>query len=82
MRRQRLSLASRIEDELRFFKTWAASPLKMGAVSPTSRALAELMVEHAHPDPDGWTLEIGPGTGVVTEALIRAGASPEREVKR
>lgn len=80
MRRQGISLANRIEDELRFFKTWAASPLKMGAVSPTSRALAELMVEHAHPDPAGWTLEVGPGTGVVTEALIRAGTPPERLV--
>ena len=31
MRKQGLSLADRIEDEFRFFKTWATSPLKMGA---------------------------------------------------
>jgi phosphatidylethanolamine/phosphatidyl-N-methylethanolamine N-methyltransferase len=42
----------------------------MGAVSPTSRALSRLIVELAHPDPQGWTLELGPGTGVVTQALI------------
>ena len=31
------------------------------------------MVKHAHADPAGYTLEIGPGTGVVTQALIDAG---------
>jgi phosphatidylethanolamine/phosphatidyl-N-methylethanolamine N-methyltransferase len=74
------SLAARIEDEVRFFKTWATSPLKMGAVSPTSRALADLMVKHAGPDPAGYTLEVGPGTGVVTDALIRFGIPEERIV--
>ena len=78
--RRAVSLAERIEDEFRFFKTWATSPLKMGAVSPTSRALARLMVEHANPDPTGYTLELGPGTGVVTEALIEAGIPAGRIV--
>jgi phosphatidylethanolamine/phosphatidyl-N-methylethanolamine N-methyltransferase len=74
------SIGERIEDEVRFFRTWATSPLKMGSVTPTSRALADLMVKHAHPDPDGYVLETGPGTGVVTEALIRAGIPPQRIV--
>ena len=74
------SLGDRIEDEVRFLKTWATSPLKMGSVTPTSRALADLMVKHAHPDPNGYVLETGPGTGVVTEALIRAGLPEERIV--
>lgn len=75
-----VSLAERIEDEVRFFKTWATSPIKMGSVSPTSRALARLMVEQANPDPAGYTLEIGPGTGVVTQALLNAGVPEERIV--
>jgi phosphatidylethanolamine/phosphatidyl-N-methylethanolamine N-methyltransferase len=75
-----VSLAERIEDEVRFFKTWATSPIKMGSVSPTSRALASLMVKRADPDPAGYTLEIGPGTGVVTQALLNAGIAPERIV--
>jgi phosphatidylethanolamine/phosphatidyl-N-methylethanolamine N-methyltransferase len=74
------SLAERIEDDLRFFKRWAAKPLKVGAVVPTGRALTDLMVELAHPDPTAWTLEIGPGSGAVTEALLRAGIPPERIV--
>jgi phosphatidylethanolamine/phosphatidyl-N-methylethanolamine N-methyltransferase len=80
MSKSALSLAERIEDEVRFFKRWAANPLKMGAVSPTSRALADVMVAHSHPDPAGYVLETGPGTGAVTDALIRAGISPERIV--
>jgi phosphatidylethanolamine/phosphatidyl-N-methylethanolamine N-methyltransferase len=78
--REGLSLAERFEDEVRFFKTWATSPLKMGAFSPTSRELAAVMVRLAHPDPAGYTLEIGPGTGVVTEALREYGVPEERIV--
>lgn len=80
MTRKALTFAERIEDEFRFIKTWATSPKKMGAVSPTSRALARLMVEHAAPDPQGMTLELGPGTGVVTEALLEAGIPDENIV--
>lgn len=80
MSKKGVSLAERFEDEVRFFTTWATSPIKMGSVSPTSRALARRMVELADPDPAGYTLEIGPGTGVVTQALIAAGVAPERVV--
>lgn len=78
MHKQSVSLAERFEDEVRFFKSWATSPIKMGAVSPTSRALASLMVKRAEPDPEGYTLEIGAGTGVVTQAALDAGLPPER----
>lgn len=80
MARLGASIAEKIEDEVRFFKTWATSPIKMGSVSPTSRALASLMVKHANPDPAGYTLEIGPGTGVVTQALLAAGIAEERVI--
>lgn len=80
MRKQGLSIAERIEDEFRFFKTFTTSPLKLGSITPTSRALADVMVRHAHPDPAGFTLEIGPGTGIVTERLIGSGIPPEKIV--
>ncbi|WP_026379317.1 class I SAM-dependent methyltransferase [Afifella pfennigii] len=73
-------LGERIEDEFRFFKTWAKRPMKMGAVVPSSRAFARMMIRHGKPDPEGWTLELGPGTGVITEELIRAGIPQERLV--
>lgn len=80
MVRRGLSLAQRVEDEVRFFKTWATNPLKMGAISPTSDALADAMVRHSRPDPEGFALELGPGTGVVTQALLRAGVPAGRIV--
>ena len=73
MNRQENRLTERLEDEFRFFKTWAASPLSMGAVSPSSRAYARLMVELAGANPNRYVLETGAGTGVVTEALIESG---------
>lgn len=73
MNRQETRLTERIEDEFRFFKTWAASPRSMGAVSPSSRAFARAMVELAQPDPEHYALETGAGTGVVTEALVESG---------
>lgn len=73
-----LSFAELIGDEFRFIKGWVANRKKIGAVSPSSRALARLMVEHAQPDPNGYTLELGPGTGVFTQALIDAGIPAER----
>jgi phosphatidylethanolamine/phosphatidyl-N-methylethanolamine N-methyltransferase len=75
---RRVSIAGRIGDEFRFIKRWVKNPKNIGAVSPSSRALARLMVRQAAPDPAGYTLELGPGTGVVTQAIIAAGVPPER----
>jgi phosphatidylethanolamine/phosphatidyl-N-methylethanolamine N-methyltransferase len=77
---QQSSLAERLGDEIRFFRTWAARPLKMGAVTPSSRAFARTMVELANPDPELYTLETGAGTGVITEALLERGIPPEKLV--
>jgi phosphatidylethanolamine/phosphatidyl-N-methylethanolamine N-methyltransferase len=75
-----LSLTELIQDEFRFVKGWVANRKTIGAVSPSSRALARLMVEHAEPDPSGYTLELGPGTGVFTQALIDSGIPAARIV--
>src|SRR5215207_2026626 len=72
------AVAKLLGDEVLFFRTWATSPRKLGAVSPSSRALARLMVQQAHPDPEGYTLELGPGTGVFTQALLDYGVPAER----
>ncbi|MEN3792848.1 phospholipid methyltransferase [Fulvimarina sp. MAC3] len=66
-----------IGDEARFFTTWLRRPLTMGAVSPSSRQLGETMASYL-PDPAGFdersaVLELGPGTGVVTECLVDRG---------
>lgn len=78
MTRRDLSLAEMVGDEFRFIRGWVTNRKKIGAISPSSRALARLMVEQACPDPAGYALELGPGSGVFSQALIEAGVPPER----
>nr|WP_207388263.1 ribose ABC transporter permease [Lichenihabitans psoromatis] len=70
----------RWKDEARFIKTWLESPLTTGAVSPSSRSLSRMMARYVDPSIPGPIIELGPGTGPVTDALIRRGVAPERLV--
>jgi len=70
----------RLDDEVRFLSSWIQSPLKTGAVSPSSPALAKAMAAEVDPDMPGPVVEIGPGTGPVTEAILARGISPQRLV--
>lgn len=69
-----------LSDELRFLRTWIARPKIVGAIAPSGPALARSMAAAADVSPPGFVLELGPGTGVVTEALIKRGVAPERIV--
>ncbi|TCT11942.1 phosphatidylethanolamine/phosphatidyl-N-methylethanolamine N-methyltransferase [Tepidamorphus gemmatus] len=67
-----------ILDELRFVREWIGNPLKIGAVSPSGRWLARAMAAEVDLDRDGMVVELGPGTGVFTRALLDRGIPPER----
>lgn len=67
-------------DELIFLREWIGNPLKTGAVSPSGRWLARAMAAEVDPTSDGPVIELGPGTGVFTKALIDRGIAPERLV--
>jgi phosphatidylethanolamine/phosphatidyl-N-methylethanolamine N-methyltransferase len=67
-------------DFRRFFRAWLNDPATAGAVSPSGRALARAMASQAPADGDWPVLELGPGTGPVTAALITRGIAPERIV--
>lgn len=69
-----------LEDEARFLKSWLERPLVTGAVTPSGRMLARTMAAYVDPRRSGPVVELGPGTGPVTEALIRRGIAPERLV--
>ncbi len=69
-----------LSDEMRFLRTWIAKPKIVGAIAPSGRALARAMAAAADVSAPGLVLELGPGTGVVTEALIARGIAPERIV--
>lgn len=70
----------RFDDEMRFLRTWIEKPLAIGAVTPSSRALARAMAGFVDPARPGPIIELGPGTGPVTEALVAQGVDPSRLV--
>jgi phosphatidylethanolamine/phosphatidyl-N-methylethanolamine N-methyltransferase len=65
-------------DELRFLKSLVARPRAIGAIAPSSPALARKIAQQVDPAIAGTVLELGPGTGVVTDALIAHGIGVER----
>jgi len=61
-----------------FIKGLIARPKNVAAITPSSPALARAIAEQVDPSIDGDVLELGPGTGVVTEALVERGLAPQR----
>jgi phosphatidylethanolamine/phosphatidyl-N-methylethanolamine N-methyltransferase len=70
----------RLDDEVRFIRSWLERPLSIGAVTPSGKVLARAMASYVDPESDGPVVELGPGTGPVTEALVEAGVAPSRLV--
>lgn len=77
-RRERATGGVRWQDEARFIRTWLENPRSTGAISPSSRALSRAIAREVDPAIPGPVIELGPGTGPVTDALIRRGIAPER----
>jgi phosphatidylethanolamine/phosphatidyl-N-methylethanolamine N-methyltransferase len=71
---------NRFDDEFRFLRSWLEKPLAIGAVTPSGKALARIMAGYVDPAIPGPIIELGPGTGPVTEALVERGIDPERLV--
>jgi phosphatidylethanolamine/phosphatidyl-N-methylethanolamine N-methyltransferase len=57
---------------LTFFRAWTARPLRMAAIVPSGKALATLITQEIS-SATGPVLELGAGTGAVTEALLDRG---------
>jgi phosphatidylethanolamine/phosphatidyl-N-methylethanolamine N-methyltransferase len=70
----------RLDDEMQFIRSWFEKPLSTGAVMPSSKALARTMARYVDTKASGPIIELGPGTGPVTEALVQHGVDPARLV--
>jgi phosphatidylethanolamine/phosphatidyl-N-methylethanolamine N-methyltransferase len=68
----------RLDDEVQFIRSWIEKPLSTGAVMPSSKILARAMARCVDPQAQGPIVELGPGTGPVTAALVRHGIDPAR----
>jgi len=70
----------RLDDEVRFLRSWIEKPLHVGAVMPSGRVLARTMARYVDIDSEGPVIELGPGTGAITNALIARGVEQKRLV--
>lgn len=68
----------RLDDEVRFLRSWIEKPLRMGAVMPSSKVLARAVARYVDPHSHGPVIELGPGTGAITDALIAHGVAEKR----
>jgi phosphatidylethanolamine/phosphatidyl-N-methylethanolamine N-methyltransferase len=70
----------RLDDEVRFLRSWIEKPLHVGAVMPSGRLLARTMAQYVSVESSGPVVELGPGTGAITSALIERGVDQKRLV--
>src|SRR5438128_5833320 len=70
----------RLDDEVRFLRSWIEKPLHMGAVMPSSKLLARTMAQYVDVESEGPVIELGPGTGAIANALIEHGIDQKRLV--
>jgi phosphatidylethanolamine/phosphatidyl-N-methylethanolamine N-methyltransferase len=70
----------RLDDEVRFLRSWIEKPLHMGAVMPSGRVLARTMAQYVDIHSMEPVVELGPGTGAITSALIEHGVDQKRLV--
>lgn len=80
MRHLRTRLASKFDDEIRFIRGMMAQPKTVGAIMPTSQRMANRMASIINVESGLKVLELGPGTGVTTKAILDKGVQPENLV--
>jgi phosphatidylethanolamine/phosphatidyl-N-methylethanolamine N-methyltransferase len=69
-------LAAKFDEEIRFFKGWIDGPKAVGAILPTSSITARRMASVIDIHSGRPVLELGPGTGVITKAILKHGVKP------
>jgi len=60
-----------------FLREWLSDPLRVAAIVPSGRALAEMMTRDLNPA-SAPVIELGPGTGAFTDALLKRGIPEDR----
>jgi phosphatidylethanolamine/phosphatidyl-N-methylethanolamine N-methyltransferase len=75
---RRQSKKSTFADSARFLRQMIENPHIVGAVSPSGPALARTMASFVDLSREGPIIELGPGTGPVTKALLARGVPLER----
>lgn len=74
------SLTSELSEKIEFYRGWLNNPRTVGAIAPTSAGMAKKMASVIRPDSGLPVLELGPGTGAVTKAILERGITPSNLV--
>ena len=69
-----------LTDSTVFLQEWFVNPQRTGSVAPSSPQLGAAMAHWLPRNPESFVLELGPGTGAVTDALIKCGLREDRLV--
>ncbi|HEY2329296.1 MAG TPA: methyltransferase domain-containing protein, partial [Verrucomicrobiae bacterium] len=67
-----------LADSTVFLREWFANPQRTGSVAPSSPQLGAAIARWLPRDSDSFVLELGPGTGAVTAALLKRGLREDR----
>ncbi|QRM43366.1 phospholipid N-methyltransferase PmtA [Rhizobium sp. BG4] len=70
----------KFDEEIRFFKGMMQGPKTVGSIVPTSSITAKKMASVINLNSGLPVLELGPGTGAITKAILGRGVKPERLV--
>lgn len=73
-------LGKKFDEEIRFFKGMMQGPKTVGSIVPTSSITARKMASVINPHSGLPVLELGPGTGAITKAILSRGVKPEKLV--
>lgn len=71
-------LGRKFEEEIRFFKGMVSQPKAVGAIVPTSLYTGRKMASVINVESGLPVLELGPGTGAITKAILQRGIAPEK----
>lgn len=72
----RKALSEKLDHELTFLKGWIDKPKAVGAIVPTSSVTSRRMASVIDIESGLPVLEVGPGTGVITKAILAHGTRP------
>ena len=73
-------LLATLSDTTLFLQEWLFHPKRTGSLVPSSKRLAEAMTRWLPANPESYVLELGPGTGIVTGALLHRGLREDKLV--
>jgi phosphatidylethanolamine/phosphatidyl-N-methylethanolamine N-methyltransferase len=74
------NIIAALSDSTVFLREWLVNPQRTGAVAPSSPQLGAAMARWLPRNPESFVLELGPGTGAVTDALLKYGLREDRLV--